>query len=105
MRCRLVLAVVLTLLFASAARAEDFLHKHVRVKTNKGRKVVGVVVVEDEDSMTLEIGKGSTNSFARSDIDMVESIEPLWAELEKKKAAAKTGEDWYQLAVAFEKEG
>lgn len=89
---------------ATQASAEDFIHKHVRVKKN-GRKVVGVVIAEDAETITVEIGKGSTNTFDRADLESVESIEPLWQEIEKRKATAKTGDDWFKIAMDLKKEG
>jgi hypothetical protein len=96
---------VLLLILASAVSAEEFLGKHVRVKTAKGRKFTGKIVRETAETLTLEIGAGSTNTFDRSEIESCESIEPAWQEIEKKKASAKTGDDWYQIAMALKKEG
>src|SRR5271155_69560 len=89
---------------ASVARAESFLNKHVRVQRNNGSHIVGEVIGEDEDPSKIKRGKTGWTTIPRDEIEQITSLEPFWKSIVAKEAAAKTGEDWYQISLDLEKE-
>jgi hypothetical protein len=101
---RSALAVALVLAGAAAAFAESYLHQHVRVERLTGQQIVGEVIDEQDDTLLLKIGKAGTTNIDRSEIKSIDSIETLWNEIKKKEAAAKTGEDWWQIGLIYDKE-
>jgi hypothetical protein len=103
----IIVAAVGAVIVAGAyvARAESYLHQHVRVERNNGSKVVGEVLSEDEDLIKVKRGSTGWTTIPRDEIQQIVPLENFWKDIAKKEADAKTGEDWYQIALALEKEG
>jgi hypothetical protein len=103
----LVLALVAaaTGVLAVAHADESYLHLHVRVDRNTGSHIVGEVLAEQEDRIQIAKGKTGWTWIDRDEIEKITSLESVWKGIQAKKAAAKTGEDWYQIGLALESEG
>src|SRR5580704_1862375 len=105
MLSRSLAALTAVVLLASPVLAETFIHQHVRIEYASGSKLVGEVIDEQEDAVTVKLGKLGQRTIDRSEINQIVSIEKLWLELQDKQKNAKSGEDWWTVSLTLEKEG
>ena len=99
---KLVAVVALALVLGPLAMAQSFLNKTVKIKKADGRVIVAKVVAEEAGRIKVQTKLGAV-WISRTDITEITSFEDLLAEFKKRKEAAKTGEDYYQVAVWAEK--
>lgn len=102
----LVFALALGLALSGLAQALDLKDKTVRVVFRDGvrRPIVGKVIFEGEDEITLKLAHGMTK-VKREEVERFEDLGPLMKEYETRKAEAKTGEDFYQLGIWVDQKG
>lgn len=102
---RRLIALALVVSAASIANAESYLKQHVRVERNNGSKIVGEVLAEDDDLLKIKRGATGWTTIPRDEIEKIVSLEGFWKDMLAKEGAAKTGDDWFQIALLLEKEG